>query len=455
METPVLSLYELNGLVRGVLSNTFTERFWMRAETSDVRTNQSGHCYLEFIEKDENNRNIIARARGSIWSNVYRLLRAYFESETGQMFTSGLKVLVQVSVEFHELYGYSLNVHNIDPSYTLGDQARRRAAIIRQLEEEGVLTLNKELELPPVANRIAVISSPTAAGYEDFCNQLDNNADGFVFYARLFPAVMQGGRTEESIISALDRIYDHVDKFDAVVIIRGGGATSDLSSFDSYLLAANCAQFPLPVITGIGHERDDTVVDLVAHTRAKTPTAVAEYLIRRMQYTASELADIQDSIISSVQEIVLENKTNLDSLFARFSYITKDMTRDRMNTLLHYSEKLKNLSRIQLTENITAYEMIRRRFSFVLKDNTREQRNLLSKYSERLKNAPSKQIQEEKHILNSIGQYLDLVSPDNILKKGYTLTLKGLKIIKSSQEVQKGDRLITRFHDGEIDVKAE
>lgn len=455
METPVLSLYELNGLVRGVLSNTFTERFWMRAETSDVRTNQSGHCYLEFIEKDENNRNIIARARGSIWSNVYRLLRAYFESETGQMFASGLKVLVQVSVEFHELYGYSLNVHNIDPSYTLGDQARRRAAIIRQLEEEGVLTLNKELELPPVANRIAVISSPTAAGYEDFCNQLDNNADGFVFYARLFPAVMQGGRTEESIISALDRIYDHVDKFDAVVIIRGGGATSDLSSFDSYLLAANCAQFPLPVITGIGHERDDTVVDLVAHTRAKTPTAVAEYLIRRMQYTASELADIQDSIISSVQEIVLENKTNLDSLFARFSYITKDMTRDRMNTLLHYSEKLKNLSRIQLTENITAYEMIRRRFSFVLKYNTREQRNLLSKYSERLKNAPSKQIQEEKHVLNSIGQYLELVSPDNILKKGYTLTLKGSKIIKSSQEVKKGDRLITRFHDGEIDVKAE
>lgn len=455
METPVLSLYELNGLVRGVLSNTFTERFWMRAETSDVRTNQSGHCYLEFIEKDENNRNIIARARGSIWSNVYRLLRAYFESETGQMFASGLKVLVQVSVEFHELYGYSLNVHNIDPSYTLGDQARRRAAIIRQLEEEGVLTLNKELELPPVANRIAVISSPTAAGYEDFCNQLDNNADGFVFYARLFPAVMQGGRTEESIISALDSIYDHVDKFDAVVIIRGGGATSDLSSFDSYLLAANCAQFPLPVITGIGHERDDTVVDLVAHTRAKTPTAVAEFLIRRMQYTASELADIQDSIISSVQEIVLENKTNLDSLFARFSYITKDMTRDRMNTLLHYSEKLKNLSRIQLTENITAYEMIRRRFSFVLKDNTREQRNLLSKYIEKLKNAPSKQIQEEKHVLNSIGQYLELVSPDNILKKGYTLTLKGSRIIKSSQEVKKGDRLITRFHDGEIDVKAE
>jgi len=455
METSVISLYELNNLIRGVLSNTFVDRFWIRAETSDVRTNQSGHCYLEFIEKDESNRNIIARARASIWSNVYRLLRAYFESETGQTFTSGLKVLVQVSVEFHELYGYSLNVHNIDPSYTLGDQARKRAAILKQLEEEGVLTLNKELELNSISNRIAVVSSPTAAGYEDFTNQLNNNADGFVFYTHLFPAVMQGERTEDSIIAALDRVYEHLDKFDVVTILRGGGATSDLSSFDSYLLAANCAQFPLPIITGIGHERDDTVLDLVAHTRAKTPTAVAEFLIRKMQYTATGLFDIEDSIFSSVKEIISENAAFLDSLSTRFSYITKGMTRERMNLLASYSEKIKHLAKIRLTENLSSFEMLSKHFSLALRDNTKEQKNILSKYSERLKNISEKPIQRQKHVLAGMEQYLELVSPDNILKKGYTLTLRGAQIIKSKDDVSKGDKLTTRFHNGEVDVRVE
>lgn len=455
METPVISLYELNNLIRGVLSDSFSERYWMRAETSDVRVNQNGHCYLEFIEKDVDNRSIIAKARGSIWSNVFRLIQAYFESETGQAFTSGLKVLVQVSVEFHELYGYSLNVHNIDPSYTLGDQARKRAAILRQLEEEGVLTLNKELELPPVLNRIAVISSPTAAGYEDFCNQLENNADGFVFYTRLFPAIMQGDRTENSIIEALDRIYEHADKFDAVTIIRGGGATSELSSFDSYLLAANCAQFPLPVITGIGHERDDTVLDIVAHTRAKTPTAVAEFLIKRMQYTATELFDMQDSIADAVKETLSEETAFLDNQFTRFSYITKDMTRDRMNLLSSYSDKIRNAAKISLTKNITTFEMLSRHFSFALKNKTKEPKNMLNTYSDKLKNFSVKYIQEQKHALTGKEQYLKLVSPETILKKGYSLTLKNSKIVKSKSEVKKGDKLTTRFYDGEIDIKVE
>lgn len=455
MEASVISLYELNNLVRGVLSDILTERFWMRAETSDVRINQNGHCYLEFIEKDADNRNIIAKARGSIWSNVFRLLRAYFESETGQSFTSGLKVLVQVSVEFHELYGYSLNVHNIDPSYTLGDQARRRAAILRQLEEEGVIDLNKELELPPVANRIAVISSPTAAGYEDFCNQLDNNADGFVFYTHLFPAIMQGERTEASIIEALDRIYEHTDKFDAVAIIRGGGASSELSSFDSYLLAANCAQFSLPIITGIGHERDDTVVDVVAHTRAKTPTAVAEFLIKRMQHTANGLFDMQESVVSSAKEMLSGELAFLESLFTRFSYITKDMTRDRMNLLNSYSDKMKSAAKICLVDSTTVLEMLSKDFSFALRDKTKEKKHTLSIYSDKLKSFSLEQIREQKHILAGKEQYLKLVSPETILKKGYSLTLNGSRIVKSKDEVKKGDRLSTRFHDGEIDVRVE
>lgn len=407
MEQPVISLYELNNLVRGVIAETFSRRFWIRAEMSDVRCNQNGHCYLEFIEKDSNNKTIIAKARGSIWSNVFRMLKAYFESETGQTFASGLKVLVQVSIEFHELYGYSLNVHDIDPTYTLGDQAKNRALIIKQLEEEGVLNLNKELRLPKIPNRIAVISSPTAAGYEDFCNQLANNKDGFVFYSKLFPAIMQGDRTEQSIISALDRIYENTAKFDAVVIIRGGGATSDLSSFDSYLLAANCAQFPLPIITGIGHERDDTVLDIVAHTRAKTPTAVAEFLIKHIHESASELTDIQENIIFETNKRLVEEATVLNTLATKYSYIIKDRTKDQLNKIRIISEKIKNgVTRI---------------------------------------------LQDQKHILESKEQYIRHNSPENILKKGYTLTLSDKKIIKSKSDIQKGDNIVTRFMDGEIE----
>ncbi len=406
MEQAVISLYELNNLVRGVIANTFTQSFWIRAEMSDVRVAQNGHCYLEFIEKDSKNRNIIAKARGSIWANVFRLLKAYFESETGQAFSSGLKVLVQVSIEFHELYGYSLNVHNIDPTYTLGDQARNRALILKQLEEEGVLTLNKELELSTIPNRIAVISSPTAAGYEDFYNQWENNTDGFVFYAHLFPAIMQGERTEESIISALDRIYEHVDKFDAVIIIRGGGATSELSSFDSYLLAANCAQFPLPIITGIGHERDDTVLDIVAHTRAKTPTAVAEFLIKRIQSAAIVMYELQESIITSTNRKLTEETVFLNTLATHFSYI--------------------------------------------IKDNTKDQLNKINTFTERLKNATKRVIQEEKHRLTNKEQFLKLISPENILKKGYTLTIRNNKIVKSSLELKEGDTITNRFYDGDV-----
>ena len=263
-----LSLVELNQRIRMTLEQAFPDTYWVRAEMSDVRENgASGHCYLEFIEKDPRSGQLLAKVRGAIWAKTFRLLKPYFEMETGQRFVSGLKVLVRVTVDFHELYGLSLTVVDIDPAYTLGDMARKRLEIIRQLQEEGVFELNKELPLPLLPRRIALISSPTAAGYEDFMNQLTHNRAGYPFYVKLFPALMQGERTEESVIAALDRIYAHQELFDVVALLRGGGATSDLNSFDSYLLAANCAQFPLPILTGIGHERDDTVVDLVAHTR--------------------------------------------------------------------------------------------------------------------------------------------------------------------------------------------
>lgn len=220
-------------------------------------------------------------------------------------------MLVQVTVSFHELYGYSLTVQDIDPTYTLGDMARRRREILRQLEEEGVLTLNKELDMPRLPQRIAVISSPTAAGYGDFCHQLENNSRGFYFYTELFPALMQGDRVEESVLSALDRVNARLSEFDVVVIIRGGGATSDLSGFDTYLLAAACAQFPLPIITGIGHERDDTVLDSVAHTRVKTPTAAAEFLIESMDSAADELEMLASRLHEGVRNLLQQEQRRL------------------------------------------------------------------------------------------------------------------------------------------------
>lgn len=401
-----LSLYELNQLVRRSLSECFPDDVWIRSELSDVRENMTGHCYVEFVEKDSRGNNLIAKARGTIWANIFRLLKPYFEEETGQYFTAGIKVLVNVSVEFHELYGYSLTVKDIDPSYTLGDMARRRREILKQLEKEGVLTLNKELPMPLLPQRVAVISSATAAGYGDFCNQLSHNPYGFVFYPQLFPAVMQGERVEESITNALNRIYEEYDFWDVVVIIRGGGATSDLSGFDSYLLAANCAQFPLPIITGIGHERDDTVIDSVAHTRVKTPTAAAEYLINRIQTTAVHLESLQETIETTVAACLRNEKHRIELL----------------------SEKLPTL--------------------FIVRKLREEHR--LSSLEQQVSQACRTRLSEEQHRLQLLNKEIEHASPEKLLKRGYSMTLKNGKAVTDASLLQTGDELETVLAKGRV-----
>lgn len=424
-----LSLLELNNLVRGAVSEAFPGTCWVRAEMSDVRTNaSSGHCYLEFIEKNPITGQLVARARGSIWAKTFRMLKPYFEMETGQMFASGLKVLVKVSVEFHELYGYSLTVLDIDPAYTLGDMLRKRMEIIRQLKEEGVFTLNKELPFPVLPKRIAVITSPTAAGYEDFLNQLANNKAGYPFYPKLFPALMQGERTEESVIAALDRIYHHIDCFDVVVIIRGGGSTSDLNSFDSYLLAANCAQFPLPVITGIGHERDDTILDMVAHTRMKTPTAVAEFLIGRMDAAAEELEDLQQEVSELVSTILLKQKNFLQLLGARLPVIVTNRIERNRSFLQMAGNKLP----------ASASAMLLRR------------RSTLESLQMQLQNRATSRLAEGTRFIQLTEQFIKMASPDYVLKRGYSLSLKDGKIIKHATDLNPGDELVTRFADGDV-----
>lgn len=401
-----LSLYDLNALVRRSIEQCLPDEFWVQAELSDVRTNSTGHCYLEFVQKDPRSNNLIAKARGTIWANVFRLLKPYFEEATGQAFVSGIKVLVQVTVNFHELYGYSLTVQDIDPTYTLGDMARRRREILKQLEEEGVLTLNKELEMPRLPQRIAVISSPTAAGYDDFCHQLQNNSRGFYFYTELFPALMQGDRVEESVLSALDKINARLPEFDVVVIIRGGGASSDLSGFDTYLLAAACAQFPLPIITGIGHERDDTVLDSVAHTRVKTPTAAAEYLIEIMNEAADELELLANRLHQGVRNLLSQEQRKLVTY---------------KNRIPSAAYKCISGAKIAL---LTAKRDIAQ--------------------------AVTSSLSHRRHRLELLQQRIADASPEKLLARGYSITLKDGKVVKDARELHPDDEIVTRLQRGEL-----
>ena len=411
MEQQALSLYELNGLVKRSIRSCLPDTYWVQAELSDVRSNYSGHCYLEFIQKDAGGNNLIAKARGTIWSNIYKMLKPYFEQETGQAFTSGIKVLVQVSVEFHELYGYSLTVHDIDPTYTVGDMERKRREILRQLEEEGVIDLNKELEMPMLPQRIAVISSATAAGYGDFCNQLVNNPRGYGFRTELFPAIMQGERVEESILSALDAINDRLEEFDVVVIIRGGGASSDLSGFDTYLLAASCAQFPLPIITGIGHERDDTVIDKVAHTRVKTPTAAAEFLIAKIDKCADVLDEMSFRLMQGVRNRLLWEHRRIENLAQRIPSTVYKRIADAKYDLLSAQRDLQMASRQFLSA--------------------------------------------KKHRMELLQQRLNDALPEKQLARGYSITLKNGKAVKDASLLKEGDKLITMLHRGRIESEVK
>ena len=393
MET--LSLYELNALVRQTLEREMSATYWVQAELSDVRVNASGHCYVEFVQKSPQGNALLAKARGTIWANVFRMLRPYFEESTGQAFVPGIKVLVCVSVSFHELYGYSLVVHDIDPAYTLGDLARRRREILKQLEEEGVLTLNKELPMPLLPRRVAVVSSPTAAGYGDFRHQLAHNPRGYYFHVELFPAVMQGDAVEETLLDALDRINARLEEFDVVVIIRGGGATSDLSGFDTYLLAAACAQFPLPVITGIGHERDDTVLDSVAHTRVKTPTAAAEYLIARMDEAAGRLYDLAIRMKQAVHNHLSQEHRHIDQL------------RRRIPASAYRSLSQSRLALVALRKD--------------------------------LRQAVSRLLERRRHHLALLAQRVADASPEKQLARGYSLTLKDGRVVRDASILCEGD----------------
>lgn len=401
-----ISLFELNSLVKKSITQCMPNMYWVHAELSDIHSNAMGHCYLELLQKELWQNQLVAKARGIIWANVFRILKPYFEKTTGQSFAAGIKVLVKVTVEFHELYGYSLTIHDIDPTYTVGDIIRQRKEILKQLEEEGVLTLNKELKIPLFPKRIAVISSSTAAGYGDFRHQLACNVHKYRFHVELFPAIMQGIQVEWTIMKALEDIWKRSEEFDVVVIIRGGGASSNLSGFDTYMLAAACAQYSLPIITGIGHERDDTILDLVAHTRVKTPTAAAEFLIYQADLAAKRLYELTEQLQQGVSRLLTQEKQRLSDL------------RNRIPALV--VERLANL-RMELFNQEHA-----------------------------LKQSVALLLPKQKHRLELLRQRITDASPERILQRGYSITLKNGKAVKDISEVQPGDVLVTRLATGEV-----
>lgn len=307
------TLRQLNLMVRDAIEMQMPDEYWVEAELSECRE-RGGHCYMELIEKEEQTNTPVARASAKCWRQTWQMLQPHFERITDQPLHAGLKVLLRVYAQYHEAYGFSWIVTDIDPTYTIGDMARKRQEIIRQLKEEGVFDLQRELCIPMFAQRIAVISAAGAAGYGDFCRQLEDNEYGLKFEATLFPAIMQGEQVEQSIIDALEKIYSAINSYDVVVIIRGGGATADLSGFDTLALAENVAQFPLPIITGIGHDRDESILDMVSNTRVKTPTAAAALLIDNLRQVLTRIDNAQQRIAMAISQRFASQKERLSSL---------------------------------------------------------------------------------------------------------------------------------------------
>ena len=429
-----VSLYELTCRIRNAISTQLPGSYWVRAEISEGRQNANGHFYCRFIEKNAAGTDI-ASAAGIIWAGTYVTLRARFERETGQRFGAGIKVLVRVRINFHERYGLSLLVEDIDPSYTLGDMVRRRKEIIDKLTAEGVVNLNKQLVLPRLLLRIAVITSETAAGFGDFCNHLAHGGHMFNIKIKLFPAIMQGDKVEQSVINALNAVLAESKDWDAVVIIRGGGAVSDLNGFDTYLLAANVAQFPLPVITGIGHDRDETVLDLVANVRCKTPTAVADFLIERL---SKELELLENC--AATLKVCAQNKLNaqlqrMDSFVALIPLVFSRVIDKEKARYRILSERLPNA-----IQNVCRGECSRcERLVMRMEMNTK---SMIANM-------------RQKQRLESCERGIRLAQPERVLKLGFSLTLKDGKAVTDASQLSPGDRIVTRLSNGEVTSRVE
>lgn len=422
-----VTLFELNNLVREVISSTLSEEYWVEAELSEVHEVR-GHCYMELIQKELFSNTPVAKASAKCWKNKWSLLREKFAKVAREGLKPGMKVLLKVYADFHEAYGFAWIVTDINPEFTMGDMARKRQEIIDTLKREGVLELQKELVLPLFAQRIAVISSENAAGYGDFCHQLADNPQQLKFYTRLFPAVMQGEGVEESVIGALNSINENIEKFDAVVIIRGGGATSDLSGFDTLRLAENVANFPIPIITGIGHDRDESIVDMVAHTKVKTPTAAAALLIDHLNHILERLLDAQAELIAAVR-----HRSELEQ--AR---------------LVRMREKIPVLFSLVKTRQEQRIERHLANITAALNDKLSREHHRLSLIESQLGPTLLQQLTRENYRLQLLQQRLEALNPQRLLQRGYSITLCKGKVVKDARQLKAGDEIETKLANGKI-----
>jgi exodeoxyribonuclease VII large subunit len=431
-----LTLYELNSLVREVIETEMAREYWVEAELSEVRESR-GHCYMELVQKEEFSNTPIAKASAKCWRSSWVMIQPHFERITGQRLHAGMKARLKVYAQFHEAFGFSWIVTDIDPNYTLGDMARRRQEIIAQLKKEGVFDLQKDLHLPLFCLNIAVISSESAAGYGDFCHQLADS--GFSFHTQLFPAVMQGEQVEESIIQALERIYELQNhhhsqfsipnsQFDCVVIIRGGGATSDMSGFDTLALAENVAQFPLPIITGIGHDRDECILDMVSHLRVKTPTAAAAFLIDHAQQVLDRIEDAENRLVHTTQLQFSNLKSRLSTLAIRIPTLFS-LAKTRQETRLQQADI---------------------RLSAAINKQVEQARIKITLLQSRCATIAPQRLLNEQHRLALIEQRTESLDPQLLLKRGYSITLLNGKAVRKASELKKGDEIDTLFAQGTI-----
>ncbi|MDR1896977.1 MAG: exodeoxyribonuclease VII large subunit [Prevotellaceae bacterium] len=393
-----ISLTALQEIIKNNLYNI--DSYWIIAEINELKVNYNEHCYLELVEKDQNTQYVKSRISATIWASMYKMIRSYFESATGQPLKSGINVLVKVHIQYHELYGLSLNITDIEPSYTIGDIQLRKQNVINQLQQDGVFDLNKELPFPVLPQRIAIISSKTAAGYGDFMQQINNNKYKYVFQTTLFEATMQGLNAESSIISAFEKIYDNHHLFDVIIIIRGGGSQADLSCFDLYDLVYHATQLPLPFLTGIGHDKDVSVLDMVAHKMLKTPTAVADFLISHFISLEQTINFYETKLMEVSQNKIQQANNNLVELYNRVKIETNQF---------FYKEKML--------------------LNSILPDKIR-------KSSEQL-------IIKQKMKLESLQVKLSACDPVNILNKGYSITLYNGKRIAADTVINENDMIET------------
>ena len=402
-----ITLSQLQRQVKQTLTEQFALPVWVSAEISELKVNYAGHCYLELIEKGEDDAIPKAQARATIWRNRYPHLSSYFEAETGQPLTAGIRILAQVLVSYHELYGFSLQINDIDPAFTLGEMERQKNATIRRLQEEGVWEMNRSVELPAVVQRLAVVSSAKAAGFQDFTNELKKSR--YAFHTTLFEAVMQGQSAEESIIDALGRVADRMEQFDAVVIVRGGGSQSDLSCFNAYRLSNHVAQFPLPVLTGIGHDKDQSVVDMVAASPHKTPTAVAAWLVERM-------ADLEGWLEGAATQLHETTLRHLREAALGLERMSGELHRTTKETLLTEQLKL-NHHALQLPDRVADF-LARQRMRLEQAEKLTESR-----------------------------------SPRHILQLGFAIVRSEGRVLKTTSEVAEAPSIEIELNDGTINLK--